>query len=192
MPARVNYDGVLLGRRVLLQTRLCVRQYLLCWTSPLVRVGLVVVLLNAAAEPLQRCLSPATGARFKSCSTAVLCSAGKSGNMSTACVQHHSDNSPLNTVLSVSLNQGCYLCCIVVVFFFLPSFLPYTLSAVIVSRWIWLLNGVLYWLWLFNIWPRRHKQGNPGLSVLSAYPSPIWLSLRLPAPYPAFEWSIHW
>ena len=54
-----------------------------------------------------------------------------------------------------------------------------------ISRWIWLLNGVLYWLLLFNIWPLCHKQGNPRIWVLFVCP-PLsltgFISLHLARP----------
>lgn len=72
-------------------------------------------------------------------------------------------------------------------FFFLSSFLPAFLSGFLPPfrcfftslRWIWLLNGVLYWLHLFDIWPCCHKQGNPRLWVLLV--SPLSLALFISA-----------
>lgn len=72
-------------------------------------------------------------------------------------------------------------------FFFLSSFLPSFLSGFLPPfrcfftslRWIWLLNGVLYWLHLFDIWPCCHKQGNPRLWVLLV--SPLSLTLFISA-----------
>lgn len=72
-------------------------------------------------------------------------------------------------------------------FLFLSVFLPSFLSGFLPPfrcfftslRWIWLLNGVLYWLHPFDIWPCCHKQGNPRLWVLLV--SPLSLAFFLSA-----------